>query len=190
MPPLADRVPALSMGTVAVRTLAGAQAVRTAAGTIITSDGLVVTTAAGAPYGTGYSYRIVTSRGTTVAARRVAYDAQHALVLLDAELSDSGVVPFSDQAPRAGDPLTAVSAGISGDRYAPVIVPVAVVSAHADGQLVLSLDRTFVSALAGARLVDRAGATIGLLRAGTAIGMVPASAVNAFVARYLDTLGD
>ncbi len=189
VPPLSDRVPALSLGTVAIQTLQGSNLVQIGAGTAVSSDGLIVTTAAGAPYGTGtYSYRVITSRGVTAVARRVAYDTQNALVLLKAELTDPGTVPFTALVPRAGDTWTAISATVARSAYAPVILPAAVVSATAENDVNFSIDRAFLGQLAGARLVDRTGVTAGLLKNAGTLGIIPASAVNAFVTRYLDSI--
>jgi S1-C subfamily serine protease len=185
--PIADRAPALSLGSVAIQTYSGTVLVRSAAGVVVASDGLIVTTATAAPYGAtgGYLYQVTTSDGAVARARRVAYDAANGLVLLKAETTELGTVPFTSQAVHAGDELTAIGATVLLSRYAPVIVPAAVVYAADERQVAISLDRTYMTMLQGARLVDGQGRTLGLLRQGATAGIIPASVINAFVGRYL-----
>lgn len=185
--PIADRVPELSLGTVAIQTYAGSVLVRSAAGTVVASDGLIVTTAAAAPYGSGsYLYQVTTATGTVSRARRVASDPANGLVLLKVETTEVGTVPFVEDARmRSGDELSAIGATVVLSRYTPVTLPVAVAYALDERTVALSLDRTYLNLLTGSRVVDSQGSTVGLLRPGTTVGVIGAAAVNAFIDRYL-----
>ncbi|HUO75821.1 MAG TPA: hypothetical protein VMU12_02840 [Candidatus Paceibacterota bacterium] len=183
---LSDRLPALSIGSVAVQTFSGSTLVRTAAATAVTSDGLFVTTSAAAPYGSGsFVYQIATSQGSVVRARRVAYDAVAGLVLLKADNIDVGTVAFSADAQiRAGDELDAVGATFALSHYVPVVLPLSVVYSPDGTSAVLSYDRTFTNLLAGARIVDGDGHAVGIF-SGTSAGIVGATSINAFIDGYL-----
>jgi hypothetical protein len=184
--PVADSVPTLSLGTVAVQTFSGTSLLRTASGTVVASDGLVVTTTAGAPYGAGYFYQVMTASGAAARASRVAYDAPSGLVLLKVETNELGTVPFvQDAGLRPGDEASVVAATVVLSRYTAVILPAAVVYAT-DRTVALSVDRGYMALLYGARVVDRQGRTLGLLRPGAAPGLIGAATVNAFVTRYLN----
>lgn len=184
--PLDDRLPALSLGTVAVQTFSGSHLVRTAAATAVTSDGLFVTTTAAAPYGSGsFIYQIATSQGSVVRAVRVAYDAKSGLILLKADGLDVGTIGFAaEPGIRAGDVLDAVGATFALSHYVPVVVPMTVVYSPDGIHAVLSYDRSFASLLAGSRLVDAAGRAIGIY-SNTASGFIGAADISAFTDRYL-----
>ena len=184
--PLSDRLPALSLGTVAVQTFAGSQLIRTAAATAVTSDGLFVTTTTAAPYGSGsFTYQLATSQGSVVRARRVAYDARTGLTLLKADGLDVGTVDFApDVQLRAGDQLDAVGATFALSHYVPVVLPVEVVYSPDGVSAVLSYDRTFTVLLAGARLVDTASREVGIYT-NSAAGLISAAAISAFTDTYL-----
>lgn len=185
--PVSDQVPSLALGTVTVQTYESSTLIRSASGTAVTSDGLIVTTNAGAPYGSGtYFYQVTTAKGAVATARRVAYDAATGLVLLRAEGLDTDPVVMDGSAEvRAGDQLTALGATVALSRYAPVALPVAVVTAATRPQALLSLDRAQLPLLTGARLVDRRGRTVGLLKPGASVGLIDATAVEGFVRRYI-----
>lgn len=184
--PLDDRLPALSLGTVAVQTFSGTQLIRTAAATAVTSDGLLVTTSAATPFGSGsFTYQAATSQGSVVQAHRVAFDAKTGLVLLKADGLDVGTVEFTPPSGiRAGDVLDAVGATFALSHYVPVVLPVTVVYSADGVSAMLSYDRTFTSILAGARLVDTAGHAVGIY-SNTPAGLIGSADISAFVDRYL-----
>lgn len=186
--PLTDQVPALSRGTVAIQSFAGTRVVRSGAGTAVSADGLIITTVAAAPYGGGaYRYQIMTADGTVARAVRVAADAPTGLVLLKADTEFSETVAFSEESrPTPGAGLTAVSALLLATRYTAVILPISVPYLDAGGAPVLSLDRSFVAQLAGARIVDVRGAAVGVYSPASRPSLIGAVKVNEFVRAYLD----
>jgi S1-C subfamily serine protease len=188
--PVSEQVPALSGGTVVVETFSRTQRIRAGSGTVVSSDGLVLTTAAAAPYGSGgYVYQVAASDGRLVRARRVAADGASGLVLLKADGLDRATVPF-EEAPvvRAGDELTIIGASLVQSRYVPVVISAGVVHAADAKSAALSLDRSYVALLAGARVVARDGKTLGILLPRAVAGITDGSVVNAFIRRYLETL--
>lgn len=183
--PLGDRVPGFSLGTVAVQTFDGAHLVHTAAATVVTSDGLLVTTSVAAPYGSGsFIYQIATAQGSVVRARRVAYDAATGLVLMKADGVDVPTVEFSDGQFRAGDTLSIVGATFGLSHYVPVVLEASVVYAADDEHPVFSLDRSYLPLLSGARVLDGSGRTVGMLSP-VGAGFIPATDINAVIDRYL-----
>jgi S1-C subfamily serine protease len=188
---LAEQLPGFSLGTVAIQTFSGPQLIRSGVGTLVTSDGLIVTTTAGAPFISGSSvYQVLTATGGVYRAIRVAYDAPSGLVLLKTDTADlPGTVTFSEGIRlRAGDTLSAVSATSALSRYAPVVLPMAVVYAIDERQTALSLDRNYLSSLAGARVIDTYGRTIGLLRMEKTPNIISGAVINGVVQRYLSSL--
>jgi len=185
--PVSDQVPALTLGAVAVQTYRGSTLIRSASGTAVTSDGLIVTVSAGAPYGSGsFFYQVTTAKGAVAQARRVAYDAGTGLVLLRAEGLDTDPVTMDGSAEvRAGDQLAVLGATIALSRYTPVVLPAAVVTAPTRAQARLSVDKDQLPLLTGARVVDRRGRTVGILKPGPVTGITDATAVEGFVRRYL-----
>ena len=186
--PVSDQVPALSLSTVAVQTFSGPTLVRAATGTVVTSDGLIITTTAGAPYGSGsFVYQVATAKGALLRARRVAFDGAAGLVLLKAEGADMDAATLgSVPAARAGEQLTILGATVALSQYVPVVLQASVVYAIRQSDPVLSWDRTLLPILTGARIVDRTGLTIGLLRPG-GTGIIPASAMDEFLRRQLNS---
>jgi hypothetical protein len=173
---------------VAVQAFAASKLARQGTGIVVSSDGLVLASNAVAPYGSGsYTYQVVLSDGTAIRAIRVGYDAPTNLALLkaDAEGLDSAV--FDVVTPEAGGQLLALAAQVMVSRYVPLRVPVSVVYVVDEKQIALSLDRTYLPQLIGAPLTDRTGRIIGLMRTAPSVGIIPASAVNAFIDRYLAT---
>ncbi len=184
--PLSDRVPAFSLGTVVIQTFAGPVLVRTAAATVVTSDGLLITTSVAAPYGSGsFLYQVATAQGAVVRAQRVAYDAKTGLVLLKADGLDVGTVNFADGEFRAGDTLTVIGATFELSRYVPVVLPATVVYSADGTHAALSMDRAFQTQLSGARVVDAGGQTVGIFLPGGTPGMIGAADISAFIERYL-----
>jgi hypothetical protein len=68
--------------------------------------------------------------------------------------------------------------------FVPVLLPVDVVYAS-PRRVALSADRAYVPQLYGARLADQSGRVPGILAHGSSLGIIPGSAVNDFVERYL-----
>lgn len=174
------------LGTVAVQTFSGPVLVRYGAGTAVSADGLILTTTATAPYGSGsFVYQIATSRGQVLRARRVASDTATSLVLLKVDANDLDAVLFSqDERLSAGMQLQSVSARVVASRFVPMRLPVWVVWSDENRQTVLSLDRAFAGTMHGARLIDASGHSVGLLRNAAQPGLITAAQINVFLERY------
>lgn len=182
------QVPTLT-GSVAIQTFAGSSLVRTAAATVVASDGLIVTTSVAAPYGSGsYVYQVMTSSGDVVRAQRVAYDSATGLVLLKVQGAETGVVLFDTVSLRAGDEVRIIGATVALSRYTPVALPADIAYALDDRTVAVSVDRSYVPVLHGARVVDAQGHTVGIFRPGTTPGIISAAAVNALLERYLSSI--
>ncbi len=176
-----------TLGVVAVQTFSGPVLVRQGAGTAVSVDGLVLTTVATAPYGSGsFVYQIATPRGQLLRARRVASESVDGLVLLKAEANDLDAVLFtSDTAATAGSQWQAVSAQMIASRFIAMRLPVWVVWSDIGRPAVLSIDRAYAGIMNGARLVDESGRSVGLIRNAAQPGLVTAERINAFLDRYL-----
>lgn len=185
--PLDDQAAALSLGTVALQTFDGPALVRSGSGTVVSSDGLIVTTTAAAPYGSGsYVYQAATSGGALVRAHGVWRDQGAGLVLLKVQAWDLDTVPFDEAVPlQAGTTATLTAAFVQLSRYIAVLVP-ATIPYVTDREIPLSLDRSLASVVAGARVVDRSGRSLGLVQFGQYPRLIPSSAVNAFMQQYLN----
>jgi hypothetical protein len=185
--PLSSQVSALSLGTVAIQTFSGSTLVRTGSGTIVSSDGLIITTAAVAPYGSGsYIYQVAIGDGRLLRASYVWRDGS-GLALLRVAATDLNTVPFDQNiAVYAGSPVTLVGAFLSLSRYTPVIMPAVIPYAADIRDIPLSVDRLFAARLVSARVVDEDGRSIGLVQlAGAYPRMISAAVINTFVDRYL-----
>lgn len=176
-----------TLGTVAVQTFSGPVLVRQGAGTAVSADGLVLTTVATAPYGSGsFVYQIATPRGQLLRARRVASDSVSGLVLLKAETNDFDAVLFSqDVSLSAGMQMQAVSAQVVTSRFVPMRLPVWVVWSDENRQTILSMDRAYAGTMNGARLIDESGRSVGLVHNAIQPGLITAAQINAFLERYL-----
>ena len=176
-----------TLGTVAIQTFSGPVLVRQGAGTAVSVDGLVLTTVAIAPYGSGsFVYQVATPRGQLLRARRVASDSIGGLVLLKTEANDLDAVLFSPDSPiSAGAQLEAVSGQIIASRFVAMRLPVWVVWSDAGRQTVLSMDRAYANSFNGARLIDESGRSVGLVRNALQPGLITAELINAFLERYL-----
>lgn len=177
-----------ALGTVAVQTFSGSVLIRQGAGTAVSSDGLVLTTSATAPYGSGsFVYQVATPRGQLLRAKRVAGDRTSGLTLLKVDTTDMSAVVF-ERAPdmHAGSLLSALSSRVAVARFVAERLPVWVVSgSDADDSVVLSLDRVYGARMHGARLLDESGRSIGLLRWGVQPSIIGADVINAFLEQYL-----
>ena len=182
-----DAASASTLGVVAVQTFSGPVLARQGAGTVVSVDGLVLTTVATAPYGSGsFVYQIATPRGQVLRARRVAGDPVAGLVLLKAEANDLDAVLFSQEVPLSeGMQLEAVSAQVIASRFIPMQLPVGVVWSDEDRQTLLSMDRVYTNSFNGARLIDESGHSVGLLRNAIQPRLITAAQINAFLERYL-----
>jgi len=176
-----------TLGSVAVQTFAGPRLVRQGPGTAVSADGLILTTIAAAPYGSGsYVYQVATPRGQLLRARRVASDQASGLALLKADATDLDAVLFDEtQTLFAGQGLEAVSAAVQLSTFISQRLPVWVVWVSHDGAATLSLDRSLGLGFNGARLVDQSNRSVGVLRYGTGPVFVSAATINAFLESYL-----
>lgn len=175
-----------SLGVVAVQTFSGPTLVRQGTGTAVSSDGLVLTTVAIAPYGSGsFVYQVSTAGGQVLRARRVTGDSATGLVLLKAESGNFDAVLFAEEAPAvAGAQLEATGARVVLSRFSLILLPTWLISN--DGS-VLSLDRSYGHQFDGARLLDSAGRSVGVLRWATVPTLIHSGRINAFLEKYLNT---
>ncbi len=175
---------ASSMGLVAVQTFSGPALIRQGTATAVSADGLILTTSLAAPYGSGsYLYQVATPRGQILRAVRVASDAASGLVLLKADATDLDAVLFDVSSPVAGQQLQAVSSQIQVSQFVPIRLPVWVV--WSASRTTLSLDRSFISSVLGARLVDAQGRSVGMVGLSTQPTFIDAGVINAFIEKYL-----
>lgn len=176
-----------TLGTVAVQTFSGPVLIRQGSGTAVSADGLVLTTAVTAPFGSGsFIYQIATPRGQLLRARRVASDAATGLALLKVDANDLDAVLFDAKSPlSAGSQWEAVSAQVVASKFVALRLPVWVVSSVGDRQTVLSMDHAYAVAFNGARLIDASGRSVGLIRNASQPLLIPAALINTFLERYL-----
>ncbi|MCC6934089.1 MAG: hypothetical protein IT406_00105 [Candidatus Yanofskybacteria bacterium] len=177
-----------TLGSVAVQTFSGSVLIRQGAGTSVSSDGLVLTTSAAAPYGSGsFVYQVATPRGQVLRARRVAGDRASGLTLLKVDATDLPAVVFEPQATfAAGAELSALSGSVVLGRFVPERLPMWVVSwSDADHRVLLSLDRAYGARMHGARMIDESGRSVGIFRWGGQPSLIDADGINAFLDRYL-----
>jgi hypothetical protein len=176
-------LPIHSLGTVAIQSFNGSTLVRTGSGSIVSSDGLIVTTAAVAPIGSNsYVYQVATADGELLRARAVWRAS--GLVLLQVAATDLRPVLFQGEY-QAGTQGIAVGAIVSLSKYTPLIVPAAIAYIGRQSDIGLVLDRNFASMLAGARVVDGDGHSLGLVQNGNYPRLIPALSINAMVDQYL-----
>lgn len=177
-----------SLGTVAVQTFLGPTLVRSGAGTVVSSDGLILTSSAVAPYGSGsYVYQVATATGSLLRAAAVWRDGA-GLMLLKVSATDLDAVSFDEQASvQAGTAVRLISARMALSRYVSVMMTGTIPYVSGDARdIPLSTDRAFGPVLAGARAVNDAGGGIGMVRfAGASSYIVPASVLNGFIENYL-----
>ena len=189
--PLSSQVSALSLGTAAIQTFSGSMLVRAGSGTIVSSDGLIVTLSSAAPYGSGsYLYQVAISDGRLLRAQSVRRGGS-GLTLLRVAATDLDTVPFDPHAPiLAGSQVMLVGAFRSLSGYTPVIVPAVIPYAADIRDIPLSLDRTFAGRLLSARVVDDSGRSLGLVQvSGAYPKMISAATINTFVDDYLRSVG-
>ena len=187
---LPAQIPALSLGTVSIQTFAGPISVRTGSGTVISSDGLILTTVTVVPYGSGsYAYQVATADGQLLRAKTVWRD-RSGLVLLKVPATDLQTVSFDNDAPiQAGTDLSIVGAFVHLSRYIPVILPAKVPFLADTNDIPLSIDRTFWTMLAGARATDNAARAVGIVQLNGAYPrLVSAAIINESIKRYLDSV--
>lgn len=178
------------LGSVVVQTFRGAFLVRQGPGTAVSSDGLILTTTAVAPYGSGsYVYQIATSRGQVVRAKRVASDKALGLTLLKAEGAEFDAILF-DTTPAsavfAGQQLEAISGQVLVSTFTTQRLPVWVVAVVRDTHIELSMDRNFATIFNGARILNQSGSSIGLLQFNPNPFLLSPQSINAFIDTYLN----
>lgn len=182
---VSERVSSLSIGSVAVQTFNGSVLVRSGSGTAVSSDGLVLTTSAVAPYGSGsYVYQVATSSGEVLRAKGVW--RRDGLVLLQIAATDLSAVLFEEgDDVQAGREVLIVGALTSLSQYTPVILP-ATIPYITERDMPISFDRGFQLLLAGARVVDKSGRSLGIILLTTSHPkVVSAGTLNAFLEQYL-----
>lgn len=176
------------LGLVTVQTYSGATLIRQGTGTAVSVDGLVLTLASIAPYGSGsYVYQVATPHGQVARAYRVASDRQAGLVLLKADIGDLDAVLFDDGARglNSGQGLESVSSRIAVSQFEIMRLPVWVVSIMRDHEITLSLDRAYGPLFHGARLIDASQRSVGIIRYGTQPVLISAASLNSFIESYL-----
>lgn len=177
-------LPSLSLGTVAVQTFSGPTMIRSGSGAVISSDGLIVTLISVAPYGSGsYTYQVTTSTGSILRAKAVRWSS--GLVLLRVASDDLNAVLFQEDTLSAGTQMTVVGALAPLSRYTPLILSADVAYIGQADDIALSVDKTYSALLAGARIVDVDGRSVGLAQPGTYVRLIPAQTINAVVEGYL-----
>ncbi len=174
----------LSRGTVAVQTFRAASLVATGSGTVVSSDGLILTTSLAAPYGSGsYVYQVATTDGEVL--RAVGVWRVSGFVLLKVQATDLDAVLFEAETPKSGDQVTVVGAFLSLSQYVPVIVPAVIPYAAESRNTVISIDRALLPSLYGARVVDGSGRSIGLIQPTYPLArLLSAADINAALEKY------
>lgn len=176
----------IAEAVVSVQTFLGPTLVRQGSGISVSSDGLVLTNAATAPYGSGtYVYQVVLSRGDVLRASRVAYDSATGLVLLKIDGDSFDAVLFDESVSlSAGMQLEAISADIQFVRFFVKRLPVWVVWNNGS-QVELSMDRALGGALHGARIADQYNRSLGVLSWSGKPTLIDAKKINRFIDTYL-----
>lgn len=172
--------------TVAVQTFEKGRLIRTASGVFVTSDGLILTTAGGAPYGSGsFTYAVLVRDGVQKSARRIGWDATARLVLLQVDDLDGTTVSFNERAVEIGDQITIAGVAFLEGIYTPVVVPGTIAYVTESGSAALSFDRAYTRFLQGARVLGPDGQTLGLLHTDVQEGLVRPRAIETFVRHVL-----
>ncbi len=183
-PVISQDLSSLSLGTIAIQTFSGSTLVRSGSGSVISADGLIVTLAYVAPYGSGsYTYQVATSAGSLLRAKAVWRAS--GLVLLKVAANDLNAVSFDDEIPVTGAKLTAVGALTSTLRYIPIVLRADLAFTDQASDIALAFDRTYMSQLAGARIIEENGHSVGLVQPGTYGKLIPASVINTVIDQYL-----
>ena len=175
---------------VSVQAFLGPTLVRQGSGVSVSSDGLVLTNIAAAPYGSGaYVYQVVLSRGDVLRASRVAFDSVTGLVLLKIDGDSFDAVLFDETVSlSAGMQLEAIAADIQFVQFFVKRLPLWV--AWSNGSRVeLSMDRTLGGALHGARVVDQYGRSLGVFSWTGRPTLIDAKKINRFIDTYLASNG-
>ncbi len=187
--PATQQLTDLSRSVVVVQAFSGSSLVRSGSGVVASADGLILTTWATAPYGSGsFVYQVVTSRGVVLRARRVVSDPS-GLVLLRTDTTDLPAASFADGvAVSIGQEVWTVAARVQTSRYSPVLVPARAVYEDISGTPVYSVDRTLIPLLAGAQVVTSRGSVVGIVRPSGGFSVIPAATVDTFIGQYLSSL--
>lgn len=178
-----------ALGSVAVQTFDGSALVRQGSGVAVSSDGLILTTTAVAPYGSGsFVYQVATERGQLLRARRIVSDPLIGLVLLKVETNDLNAILFDQhESLQAGMELEAISSQLAWSKFSVVRLPVWVVwSDEAHTTTALSLDRAYGNLVSGARLVSKNGYSVGIFRWTGQPMLIRAEQINDFLEKYLN----
>lgn len=187
-PPDADSGTAV-LGSVAIQTFDGPTLMRQGAGVSVSADGLILTTTAVAPYGSGsFIYQVALSGGRLLRARRIVSNPLVGLVLLKVEANDLNAVLFDQEVSlQAGMQLEVISSQLAWSRLTVVRLPVWVVWSDEDHTATaLSLDHTYGSAMSGARIVNNRGRSVGMLRWTGQPILIRAAQINDFLEQYLN----
>jgi len=176
-----------SLGVVAIETFSGPARISHGSGAVVSSDGLIVTTLAAAPYGSGsYVYQVATATGTLLRARNVWHSS--GLVLLKVTATDLNPVFFdASQQVVAGESIKIVGAFVALSRYTPIVLPGTLAYATSS-EVAISFDRSFTLLVPGARVLDGQGHSLGIVQlAGSYIRLLSAQVINSVMDQYLAT---
>lgn len=170
--------------SVAVQTFSGNQVARFGTGTVVSSDGLIVTVADVVPQTSPAAVYQVSANGRVLRAHIVRRDFVRNLALLKADVGDLSIARMTQTRPLVGTPLAIVGGIVDVSVYAPFF-------AHGwlsydIGQFGV-LDADFRPTIAGGRVLDADARQVGIvfLRSGQ-VRIVWTDQIDAFVQEYLD----
>lgn len=172
--------------SVAVQTFSGNRIARFGTGTVVSSDGLIVTVADAVPVTSPSAVYQVVAPGRVLRALVVKRDLARNLALLKADAGDLSIARMTQTRPLVGTPLAIVGGIVDVSEYAPFF-------AHGwlsyDANRFGVLDADFQSILAGGRVLDTDGRQVGVifLRSGQ-VRVVWTDQIDGFVQEYLDAI--
>lgn len=169
--------------SVLIQTFQGGRVIRSGTGTIMSSDGLIVTVTDVVPFTSPSATYQVIAGERFIRAQVVRRNYQQNLALLKADVGDLTIAQTTATRPLVGSPLAIVGGISEVSRYRPYFV-------HGwlsyDLDEYAGLDTAFVPTLAGGRAMTADGRQVGVvfLRSERVL-MVWMEAIQAFVSEYL-----
>lgn len=172
--------------SVAIQTFSGNLIARFGTGTIVSSDGLIVTVADVVPILSPSAVYQIVLNGRVLRAHVVKRDFSRNLALLKADVADLTIAQMTQTRPLLGAPLALVGGIVDVSLYAPFFSH-AWLSYDVDRYGVLDAD--FRPTLAGARVLALDSRQVGIvfLRAGQ-VRVTWTDRIDAFVQEYLNAL--
>lgn len=172
--------------SVAIQTFQRGKLIRSGTGTVVSSDGLVVTVMDVVPYASPAASYQMTVYDRVMRARVVARDVKTNLALLKTDTSDLTIAPLSHSHPPVGSPLAMVGGFVNLSVYQTFFAH-AWLSYNISGYSVL--DVVPMPIMSGARVLSLDGRQVGMvfIRNGQ-VRMVKTGQIQEFLDIYLSSI--